>query len=547
MSQTSGYSTMSPAQAVLWQFWWRNRWGFVLAAAYLLAAAAIIRLLPAELRAMSLGDGDRPLVADWLGMPCVFVLMHVLAVFCTSEGGLKESGFSQHTFVLPVTARTLVAMPMIAGCVTIAAVWVAIVLLVLRPAGAAQAPLAWPAAALVLGLAAMQVGSWMPLAQSWLRVAVVPAVIGTVLPCALILPFFLPEAVATAMLLAPLPVLYAVGVQAVAKARRGDAYDWRAWRRMVERIAQWRKPVEHPFSSADRAQLWFEMRAHGWILPLTVGVMILLMAPLLLLPERNEVTAGWRFLGIVLAMPTLISLSISGQFGRMDAWSDYPMSPFLAARPMTTVRLVYAKLCMCLAATLAASLLMLVGVLVLLVRPGFAAHVVEVAKSIGIGKSIAIVAAGAGSLIAITWLQMASNLWISLTGRAWFVNTVAFSLAGLIGVGTLGGLWIYVHEELHVYVQAAVPWLMRVLLVLKPIVALAVLIGLFRAGLIRPMHSAAMIGVWCLVAGGLWLAAWWLLPTGIVPLSTVTAGIVLLVPFSRLAGAPLALHWNRHR
>jgi hypothetical protein len=372
-------------------------------------------------------------------------------------------------------------------------------------------------------------------------------VIGTVLPCALILPFFLPEAVVAAILLAPLPVLYAVGVQAVARARRGDAYDWRAWRRMVERIAQWRKPVEHPFSSTDQAQLWFEMRAHGWILPLTVGSMILLTAPLLFLAERSEVTAGWRFLGIVLAMPTLIALSISGQFGRVDAWSDYPMSPFLAARPISTVRLVYAKLCMCLAATLCGALLTLLGVLVLLVRPGFAAHVAEVAQSIGIGKSIAIFAAGAGSLIAITWLQMAANLWISLTGRAWFVNAVAFSLAGLIGIGTLAGLWIYVHEELHVYVKAAAPWLMRLLLVAKPVIAAFVVTGLLRTGLIRPLVAGGMIGVWCLVAGGLWLAAWWLAPTGVVPLTTVAGAIVLLVPFSRLAGAPLALHWNRHR
>jgi len=539
-------ATMSPAQAVLWQFWWRNRLGFALGVAYLLAAATVIRLVPPELRAMSLGDGDRPLVADWLGMPCVFVLMHVLAVFCTSEGGLKESGFSQHTFVLPVTSRTLVAMPMIAGCVTMAASWVAIVLLVLRPAGA-QAPLAWPAAALVLGLAAMQIGSWVPLVQSWLRVALVPAVIGTVLPCALILPFFLPEAVVTAILLAPLPALYAVGVQAVAKARRGDAYDWRTWRRMVERMAQWRKPVEHPFSSADWAQLWFEVRAHGWILPLTVGSMILLMVPLLLLLERSEVTAGWRFLGIVLAMPTLMALSISGQFGRVDAWSDYPMSPFLAARPMSTVRLVYAKLCMCLAATLAGSLLTLLGVLVLLLRPGFAAHVVEVAQSIGMWKSIAIVAAGAGSLIAITWLQMAANLWISLTGRNWFVAAVTFTTVALIGIGTLAGVWIYIHEELHVYVQAAGPWLMRLLLTLKPVITVAVVTGLLSTGLIRPLAAGAMIGAWCLVAGGLCLAAWWLLPTGALPLSTVAGSIILLVPFSRLAAAPLALHWNRHR
>jgi hypothetical protein len=447
---------------------------------------------------------------------------------------------------LPVSNQTLVAVPMVAGCLTIAAVWCAIALLVFRPAGA-NAQLAWPAAALVLGLALLQVGSWIPVAQSWLRVALVPLAITAVPLCSLILSLFVAEAVLAALLLAPLPLLYFAAVHFVAKARRGDAYDWRAWRRLVEQIAEWRQPAKHPFPSAYRAQAWFEWRGHGWFLPLTLGPMIVVTVPLLQAVDRSDVAAGWRLMGIVAVMPMFFAMIMGGQVGRQDMWSDYAMTPFLAARPVSTQRLVVAKFWMCLGCTLVCFAMTQLGVLMLLLRPGFAAHAAEVAQSIGIWKSIAIVSGASLGLIAITWLQMAANAWMSLTGRTWLINAVAFTFSGLIGVGALAGVWVYLHVELHGYFIAAAPWVMQLMLVLKAVAAVAVVIGLLRARLIGPAGAATLVGLWCLVVGSLNVAAWWLLPGDAQLLAKLAGGIVLLVPFSRLVGAPLALHWNRHR
>jgi hypothetical protein len=39
----------------------------------------------------------------------------------------------------------------------------------------------------------------------------------------------------------------------------------------------------------------------------------------------------------------------------------------------------------------------------------------------------------------------------------------------------------------------------------------------------------------------------WFVPAAIVSWTSLLAALVLLVPFSRLAIAPLALDWNRHR
>ena len=91
------------------------------------------------------------------------------------------------------------------------------------------------------------------------------------------------------------------------------------------------------------------------------------------------------------------------------------------------------------------------------------------------------------------------------------------------------------------------PWLIGFLLVVKVLVAITVLYRLDRLRVVRRSAAAAMLGLWCLVALGLFVLACSLLPAGRVSITDLLAGIVLLVPFSRLAGAPLALAWNRHR
>ena len=58
-----------------------------------------------------------------------------------------------------------------------------------------------------------------------------------------------------------------------------------------------------------------------------------------------------------------------------------------------------------------------------------------------------------------------------------------------------------------------------------------------------------MIGGWGLAALGLYLIAVWLIPIPpqLVSTSGLIAAVILGIPFSRIAGAPLALAWNRHR
>jgi len=68
-----------------------------------------------------------------------------------------------------------------------------------------------------------------------------------------------------------------------------------------------------------------------------------------------------------------------------------------------------------------------------------------------------------------------------------------------------------------------------------------------RTRLLSRSFMWTMGGVWIAVVTGLVLAAFASLPTGAISLAQLIAGVVLVIPFSRLMGAPLAVEWNRHR
>ena len=62
----------------------------------------------------------------------------------------------------------------------------------------------------------------------------------------------------------------------------------------------------------------------------------------------------------------------------------------------------------------------------------------------------------------------------------------------------------------------------------------------------RAKLHPALLGLWLVVAGGLVVLLSWLVP-GDISVYAIALGVVLFLPLARLAAAPLALAWNRHR
>ena len=536
---------MTPVQAMLWQIWRGWRWGLILGWVYLLVAAVVAHLPSVVLPYTWFGEEALQKFGQVLASPCWFLLIHLMAVF-TLPGAhdLKTKGYSPKMFVLPVRTRTLVAWPMIWGCLYLGCVWLFTATLILRPTGNAV-PLVWPIAVLGVGLTLLQALQWMPLAQNWLGIVIaVPLVLALMIIVLLVAVFQVPEPIAASIFLALLPLTCTAGLGGVALARRGDVFAWEAWNRFVAWTAEWRKPAEHPFRSAARAQFWFECRSFAWSLPLFVGLLVPFMA-IIFLPEKIlaleiDLTLAWKQLAILLLLPAFLANICGGQFGN-------PSFPFLATRPISSAALVRSKLQMALATAIAACIpVMVVGAL-FLVSPSILDSALQASQSVGAPKAAVIGLLLVVSPVLLTWKALVESLWIGLAGRPWLINTLAFGFAGLLGCGTLFGLWVLVHPEVQTLLWSLTPWLIGLVLVIKLVVAVYVVYSLVRSRLATPAAAGLMIGAWGLIAAVLCLIAVWLIPGQLFSVSGALAAVVLSVPFSRLAGAPLTLEWNRHR
>ena len=544
---------MTPSQAMLWQIWRCHRYLLMADAAYLLIAALTVQLLPASVLLVSEDQDGIPLAGRLLGLPTMLIIVHFISMFSVLGGDFNDFGFAPRSFVLPVKTRWLVAVPMIAGCLALTLLWLIIATCILWPANL-PAPLLWPAALMAACMASVQAISWFPLAQTWLRAIIAVPLFLLVVGGAVVAIILLdsPRSLATELFVAvPMFLLvslfYAVALRGLTLARRGDVFDWQLWRRFVAWLASWRKAPRRPFPSAAAAQLWFECRGLAWFIPTFVGPFMLFISMLLISVDRDNVTLGWRLLAIVWVLPILFAGALGGKLAARDAWSKFPLGPFIGTRPLATTSLVRIKLAMCFVSALITWAITLICLSTILLRPGFAASIYQVAHAIGFWKSTGLALLFFLAPIVLIWLLMASSLCVGLTGREWIVTVLVLVVQGLVGFGVLFGFWLFLHPEWQATAKAAVPWLTAFFIGLKLLAASLVSSALVRSQQLHPSTAANWLGCWSLAVIALFLVATWSLPSTLLITSTLLGSLVLLVPFSRLAAAPLALHWNRHR
>jgi hypothetical protein len=546
----------SPAQAILWQISWRNRWVLSVSGAYFLLAIFLSHVLPANLYLQFGEDGGSVILGFFLGIPFCWMITLLAATFSLSGTEVKESGFTPQMRVLPVRTSTLVAWPMMGGCLAVMVAWWVAASLVFRPAGA-PAPLWWPGAALALCSALFQAVSWTPFAQRWLQTVVTVSVfmalffLGMLLAIALeVAPsanLHLTEPLIAAAMIAPIPLLYVVALSGVAKARRGEAYDWGLWNRLVEWAAVRRPAAMHPFSSAARAQLWFECRAFAWTFPVFIGILLFGYAIALFI-EPADVALSWKILGVWLGAPLLVGAMVGDALGKLhDPWSKPESAAFILTRPIPTISLIQCKLVAAALATAATWALVLGFLSLLLLRPGFYESVAEVARSVPIWQAVALPILTLVMLATCTWISMIANLWIPLTGRSWVASTNTIAFLSLLFCGSGVGLWLYLHPGFHALAWTAAQWITGLLLLSKFMAAAIVIRSLNRSRLMSGPAALALVCGWSLLVAGLYLIAACLTPSEFWSAGGVLTAVVLSSPLSRLAGASLALEWNRHR
>lgn len=304
-------------------------------------------------------------------------------------------------------------------------------------------------------------------------------------------------------------------------------------------LSKLRKPTEFPFESMACAQRWFEFRTVGWGLPVLMASMVPVTLIVFLVTGHDRSGTARQF-AIMLVMPALCANLFGSQLG-------VAAFPFIATRPISSPELIRRKLESAFFSTVLCYLPLVILFPLLFLRAGFFETLLASAREAGALQSVLVLVLGPVLLLAITWKGLVQNQWIGLAGRKWLTDLCGVTLALLVGIGIIGGLWVWVNPDLQLRLWGLAPWFVGGLLVTKLSVALGVVSALLRTRLVDALTVTKWIAIWTVVAVAVVLSLAWFVPEQYYSLSGLVAVASLAIPFSRIAVAPLALDWNRHR
>ena len=543
----------SPAAAIAWEFYHRQRWGLAALALYFVILAAI-RIFISEPGQHFTEDNPWG-VAFVTALPTSASIAYFLAVFSFGLSGdvaARESMFPARMFTLPVTSAQLALWPMLYGTAAMAVLWLAIRLLAIWPA-AFNVPVAWPALFGAVLLAWIQALTWMPYALRGLRVLV--AILWLTMIAfgySLAIHFKAPEHVMLALLAPHLPLAYLIARRAVARARCSDLPDWRDTLTRLGRIADLLPVRRGHFPSPASAQVWFEWRRHGRSLPLLVGILLPFQLALVFLFNHVPHLVMEVLIAVLLTAPFMaMFVAATVRKSSRDGSDSYELSTFVATRPMSSVALVSAKIQVTIWSTLAAWALVLSATPLALYLSDCWGLVTDLARQlvdvVGTARAITIGMLGLVALVTTTWKQLVQSLYVGLSGRAWLVKGSAFLALALLFVVVPVGKWVIGTSEVLVALWDALPWILTVLVCVKMVAATWIVIRLRDTRLLSGRTLIAGATCWATVVVALLGLLVWLVPTTLLKGHVLALVAILAVPLARLSAAPLALSWNRHR
>jgi hypothetical protein len=545
----------SPARAFAWEFRRRHLWGFIACGAYLIALAAVKLVMVARGHAV-VYDSDETFALAVMG-PITATFTYCLAVFTYGLSGDiagRPSMYPRRLLTLPVSTAALAGWPMLHGTIAVALLWAATRAFVLWPSGVAV-PVLWPAIAAAALLAWTQALTWMPYGLPGVRVILAVLWLGTIQSIVLLgLRYDTSESLMLAIIAPQIPLAYVTARLAVALARRGVVPDWRGAFTWMARLAPVRT-ARGQFASPARAQAWLEWRRHGWTLPALVG--ILLPCELALLFATGDTPdLVWTILLGVLLTPPFMAAFVAATVRKPDldgreARQDWGLAPFLATRPLSNRTLIAAKLEMAFVSTALAWTLVLVAIpLALWLSDTWPVVLERWQRTIALmGESRAIVIAVLVLLgfVAATWKQLVQTLCIGMTGRVWIVRaSLVGTLAVLCVIGPILD-WIAGNRAAQAALWNAAPTLLAVAAFAKMCGAMWVAVRLYRSRLLRDRALVIGAAAWCVAVLTLAAVLTWWIASQFFPRYLFVLVAIIAVPLVRLAAAPVALDWNRHR
>jgi hypothetical protein len=527
--------------AIGWEMLLRGRWGLILAA---LGGNALPVLFFAVLRHKG--------AIDLRAEPSILITQFIVVQLNLVSFGLAVAAVlspMSRLYTSAVANSTLVGWHMLVGMS-------AVILETLALIGVLNAifDLGWqpwgPALFSGVAFAALQASFWLTEKSGWL----VAAFGGAAIPLCLwfksrLGPLFdhpnhywTEVTLGDAATLVAIPIgAYFVGVYGVSRNRCGSPpfsiglIDW------LQRVFQFGPETRRTYRNPQQAQLWYEWRTKGFVIPLVAGMGLLMGFGMWLLSRSNAnalfegfIGAGGAFFGII----GLAGGFILGNVGSLDTDMKFfnQMGQFLATRPITNAQLAGTIL-----RTTAKSLFFAWVIWVL-------AFVIVYAILLALGVTLqATLPAPLGwwylpVVLLGAWTVTSAVLVPALTGRvALFIFSAIMLGAGLI-LANIALSPRALSPLASDYLTRGLAVVGGALLVLGTIGALVV--ARRRELITGPTLSAAAV-VWvamCILAALVWP------PTSLERLTVYVLIVgVLALSVAPLATAPLALAWNRTR
>ncbi|HTU19647.1 MAG TPA: hypothetical protein VMG10_16420 [Gemmataceae bacterium] len=553
---------MSPTLALAYLFWTQHRRGLTLLGGYWLVVMILCLALPAGAFTLPPGESLPPVLMAVV-FPCsclVAAAWYLILVFTFGrEAWLEacESGFPARLWTLPLPTHVLVGWPMLWGSAMLTLVWLTLAWAV-RGLCSFDVPLVWPGLLLAVLLAWWQAILWTPFPLPSLRFYLLVPV-STVLLCTpmAVLAFDVPSIAVYGLLAILLSDAYITALRGVTRARCGDNVQWTR-----PAPLRWPRPsrTHPPFTSAARAQLWFEWRLHGLAFLVPVAFCVSILPPMMfqnidmavlstpsLIQERGHL---WMLPAI--EMVVILSMVWASGMEMSKLGRTYRLPSYLATRPVSEAMLLRVKFVVAAWTTLAGWCVLAIGLLLWLALGGYAAEkMAQLFEAMrqrhepGLfwGWLIFLV----GGAVVLTWLQMVQQMWTGLSGKMRVIESWGvFSNAAFVGQ-IFFGFWLAQHPEYWPVFNRLLPWLAGAAVILKSLAAVWSLRALRRRALIPSGVLWGMLALWFTLALGAFAALYALLPDDWFSVPGVILGIMLLLPLTRLALAPLALAWNRHR
>jgi hypothetical protein len=259
----------------------------------------------------------------------------------------------------------------------------------------------------------------------------------------------------------------------------------------------------------------------------------------------------WLVLAELLFVPAIAASFAGQEIGKLPGRNrTCSASSFLTTRPVSTALFVRVKFQAAALSTLATWAVFLLAILNWFALSGRAAEMMASFDALRQRHSpgpfwcsliLYIVV-----VVVLTWLQMVQGLWMGLARGVWQMALAFVNLGGLLAVFAFGA-WLANSLRGRQTFAEMLPWLAGGVVALKSVAAACSLRALSHLRILPPRVLWGALATWLVFAAGLFGMLCWLLPSGRTFVSAIVLGIALLLPLTRLALAPLALDWIRHR